>query len=119
MDQSLRNSPALLARIDTATQQLIRRFENLIGLASVEKVDRNSTALNALEIDVETAALIRGAEDLTTLIRQMQEVWLFGELNTIGKSETQQKTEENTIAVAQLLEKLMAGYGRKASHLPG
>ncbi|KAF2229018.1 hypothetical protein EV356DRAFT_496606 [Viridothelium virens] len=115
MDQSLRNAPALLARIDTATQQLIRRFENLIGLASLEKTDRNSTALNALEIDVETAALIRGAEDLTTLIRQMQEVWLFGELNTLGKSENQEKMQQSTVAVAELLNKVLSSYGREAT----
>ena len=43
----------------------------------------------------------------------MQEVWLFGELNTLGKSEAHDKIEENTIEVAKLLQKVMNGHERK------
>ena len=39
----------------------------------------------------------------------MQEIWLFGELNTIGQSEVQQKMEQNAATIAELLNKLLTG----------
>ena len=36
----------------------------------------------------------------------MQEMWLFGPLNTIGDSKVQQQTDEDAKAVAELLTKL-------------
>lgn len=50
---------------------------------------------------------IRAAEDVQTLIRQLQEMWLFGQLNTLGESKVQQQTDENAKAVADLLKQLM------------
>ena len=47
------------------------------------------------------------AEEFQVLIRQMQEMWLFGQLDTIGQSEIQQQTDENAVAVADLLKKLL------------
>lgn len=40
------------------------------------------------------------------LIRQMQEMWLFGQLNTIGGSTAQQRADDNAKAVANLLKQL-------------
>lgn len=37
----------------------------------------------------------------------MQEMWLFGQLNTIGESEVQQQTDENAKLVGELLQKVM------------
>ena len=52
-------------------------------------------------------AQIRAAEDVQTLIRQLQEMWLFGQLDTLGHSHAQQRTDEDAKAVAQLLQQLM------------
>ena len=40
------------------------------------------------------------------LVRQMQELWLFGKLDTIGKSKVQEQTEEDAKAIVALLEQL-------------
>lgn len=42
------------------------------------------------------------------LIRQLQEMWLFGQLNTVGESKVQQQTDANAELVAGLLEQLVA-----------
>ncbi|KAI9706797.1 MAG: hypothetical protein M1820_004768 [Bogoriella megaspora] len=118
MDPALRSTSALLGRIEASTGQLIKRFENLISLANIDRVDRNTTALNALEIDVETAALVRGAEELTMLIRQMQEVWLFGQLNTVGQKDALQKTSEDVAAITEVLGKIVKQRDEEASN-PG
>nr|POE79709.1 hypothetical protein CFP56_07774 [Quercus suber] len=51
--------------------------------------------------------LIRSAEDLQTLIRQLQEAWLFGQLNTMGSSQAQNETDENAKQVADLLKAVL------------
>lgn len=65
---------------------------------------------------------IRAAEDLQTLIRYLQEMWLFGQLNTIGESEVQQQTDENAKTVAALLKQLaekQGGLGGTNGHAGG
>nr|POE66165.1 mediator of rna polymerase ii transcription subunit 22 [Quercus suber] len=86
MSANIRNTPALL---DNA------------------KIDRTTTAIMEYQMQVETAALIRSAEDLQALIRQLQEAWLFGQLNTTGNSKVQDETNENARQVAELLKKLL------------
>ena len=49
---------------------------------------------------------IKAAEDLQTLIRHLQEMWLFGPLNTVGESQVQQQTDESAKIVGELLRQL-------------
>ena len=46
------------------------------------------------------------------LIRQLQEMWLFGELNTVGESKAQQQTDEDAKVVAGLLQQLLERQGQ-------
>lgn len=41
------------------------------------------------------------------IIRRLQEMWLFGQLNTVGESKVQQQTDENAKVVAKLLQQLV------------
>jgi hypothetical protein len=43
---------------------------------------------------------------LQTLIRHLQEMWLFGPLNTVGESQVQQQTDESAKIVGELLRQL-------------
>lgn len=54
-----------------------------------------------------TLPQIKSAEDLQLLIRQLQEMWLFGQLNIVGESKVQQQTDENAKVVAGLLQQLL------------
>ncbi|PSK51695.1 hypothetical protein B9Z65_2962 [Elsinoe australis] len=107
MDAVPRNTPALLTKIDQLRNSLIKRFENLVELASIEKTDRNTAALHEYQMQVETTGLVRAAEAIMTLTRQMQELWLFGQLNTLEVTEIQDKVDIQATGVAELLQKLV------------
>lgn len=107
MDPSIRNTANLTAYIDKLRNNLISRFENLVATAAIERTDYNTTSYNALHMKDETAALIRAAEDLLSLTRQMQELWLFGQLDTLGKSAVEEKTEADARRVAELIQTLV------------
>ncbi|TIA85796.1 putative eukaryotic translation initiation factor 5 [Aureobasidium pullulans] len=110
MDNNIpRNTPALLARIDQLRNSLIKRFENLVEQAAIEKNDRNSTALSQYQSQIETAALIRTSEDILTLTRQMQELWLFGQLKTLDASDIQGRIDGDAKEVAEMLAILVDG----------
>lgn len=107
MDPSFRDTASLTAYIDKLRNNLISRFENLVATAAIERTDYNTTSYNALHMKDETAALIRAAEDLLSLTRQMQELWLFGQLDTLGKSVVEEKTEADARRVAELIQTLV------------
>ncbi|KAL9630155.1 MAG: hypothetical protein Q9164_006561 [Protoblastenia rupestris] len=93
---------------DIDVAQLIRRFENIIAYLPDEKSDRNIAAVNAYQMGVETAALVRAAEDILSLTRVLKEAWLFGKLQTVGTSEAEKRTEIAAGNVAEALTRLSA-----------
>ncbi|KAL9082571.1 MAG: hypothetical protein Q9159_006333 [Coniocarpon cinnabarinum] len=113
-------------RIDDLSSQLVKRYINILVLARVPKkhvdendtsadtfvrsqsgtTDRDRAALNSLKMDVETQGLIRATENLLMLTRQMKELWLFGQLDTLGKSDTVEQTERDALAVAKMVDDL-------------
>ncbi|KAI6829543.1 hypothetical protein KC340_g8576 [Hortaea werneckii] len=107
MDASLRNTPALMNRIDKLYGDVIKHYEALVSLAAVENAtDRNSTALAQYQMQVETTALTRAIEEGQSFTRQLQEMWLFGQLNTIGDSEAKQRSDETAKELSGLLQQL-------------
>ncbi|KAL8806954.1 MAG: hypothetical protein Q9200_004847 [Gallowayella weberi] len=69
--------------------------------------DRNAAAVDAYKMEVETAALIRAAEDILSLTRVMKEMWLFGKLQTVGTDEAEERAEESAREVEAGLRRLM------------
>lgn len=57
---------------------------------------------------------IRAAEEFQTLIRNLQELWLFGQLKTVGNDEAQQKTDEDARMIAELLGQLLNSKSSQA-----
>jgi hypothetical protein len=41
----------------------------------------------------------------------MQELWLFGKLDTLGKSDVEQRTEEDTKMILELLQQMVEAKG--------
>ncbi|KAJ5964830.1 uncharacterized protein N7479_004706 [Penicillium vulpinum] len=100
----------LLDRVDYDISQLLQRFENIVAIAA-NKFDGTShvdAAVEAFQIDVESTALIRAAEDLLALSRLMKELWLFGPLDTLGEDERdvqrREKLEEDIQAIQAALD---------------
>ncbi|KAG8627170.1 hypothetical protein KVT40_004653 [Elsinoe batatas] len=106
MDGIPRNTPAVLSKIDQLRNSLIKRFENLVEMAEIKRTDRNTTALLEYRIQVETTGLVRTAEEILALTRQLQEMWLFGQLNTLEVSDMQDKVDTQAQKVAALLRQL-------------
>ncbi|KAF2085219.1 hypothetical protein K490DRAFT_67870 [Saccharata proteae CBS 121410] len=105
---TVQKSPSVLLeeRMNKRVGMLVQRFENLIALVAPNSTDLRSTANMQFQMAVESAALIKGAEDTLTLIREMQEMLLFGQLDTLERSGMTQMTDD-VEAVAVLIEELV------------
>jgi len=87
----------LQARITALSTTLIKRLENIFAVALDDTNIQTATgtvsappsltetSVQQLQLDVESTALIRAAEELMMLTRTMKEIWLFGGLNTLAK----------------------------------
>ncbi|MCJ1368936.1 hypothetical protein MMC20_000143 [Loxospora ochrophaea] len=107
-------------RANNDIAQLLRRFENIIAFAPAEGPDRKptTTAVEAYQMEVESAALVRAAEDILSLTRMLKEMWLFGKLEVGGERarEVEEKREEVARGVVEGLGRVMGketgGEGR-------
>ncbi|KAL8745793.1 MAG: hypothetical protein Q9190_002102 [Brigantiaea leucoxantha] len=100
-------SAALLERANTDIAQLLRRFENLIEYNPDSTPSLNATAVNTFQLQVESSALVRAAEDILSLTRILKEYWLFGKLDTVGATgEAEKRAEEAAKRVEEKLGRL-------------
>ena len=53
------------------------------------------TSTQQFQLDVESTALVRAAEEIMMLTRTMKEIWLFGGLDTLTKDNDKDKNPEN------------------------
>lgn len=67
--------------------------------------------MNAYKLNVETAGLIRAAEDILSLTRVLKEMWLFGKLQTVGANKAEERAEASARGVEEGLRKLLTGAG--------
>ncbi|ODM20639.1 hypothetical protein SI65_03692 [Aspergillus cristatus] len=109
--ESQPTAKALHNRINYNISQLLQRFENIMATATVENTSHTSTAVETYQLDVESTALIRAAEDILSLTRAMKETWLFGKLDTLGEDERdvkrREKLEGDAEAVQKVIEKVL------------
>ncbi|BCR89243.1 RNA polymerase II mediator complex head subunit MED22 [Aspergillus chevalieri] len=94
-------------RINHNISQLLQRFENIMATATVENTSHTSTAVETYQLDVESTALIRAAEDILSLTRAMKEIWLFGKLDTLGEDERDIKRREELEGDAEAVQKVI------------
>ncbi|KAJ5988349.1 mediator of RNA polymerase II transcription subunit 22 [Penicillium waksmanii] len=102
------NAKALHTRINTDISQLLQRFENIMATATAQNTTHTSTAVETYQLDVESTALVRAAEDILSLTRTMKEMWLFGKLETIGENERdierREQLEKNIADIQKAIE---------------
>ncbi|KAL4917180.1 surfeit locus protein 5 subunit 22 of mediator complex-domain-containing protein [Aspergillus aurantiobrunneus] len=104
-------SKLLHARINNDISQLLQRFENIMATATVESTSHTTTAVETYQLDVESTALIRSAEDILSLTRAMKETWLFGKLDTLGEDEAETKRREELERDAAVIQKVIEDEG--------
>ncbi|KAF2477609.1 uncharacterized protein BDR25DRAFT_2443 [Lindgomyces ingoldianus] len=119
MDPTKHNAAALHARVDKICNALIGHFANVAGAVKEDdpktkedpkENDYSSTAQKELTINEEIASFIRAGQDLSVLIRELQEVWLFGGLDTlIHEAHTD---EAKAFRIATLMEELAKGTAK-------
>ncbi|OAP62005.1 hypothetical protein AYL99_04208 [Fonsecaea erecta] len=90
----------LQARITALSTTLIKRLENILAVALDDTAAQTAaasartgnapvppsltdTAVQQFQLDVESTAIVRAAEEIMMLTRTMKEIWLFGGLDTL------------------------------------
>lgn len=68
--------------------------------------DYATSAYKELVIKEQAAGLIKTAQDISTLIRDLQELWLFGGLDTLSDPADEEASRVKAIAVAEMIEVL-------------
>jgi len=113
------------ARITALSTTLIKRLENIFAVALDETGAQASaraggeappppsltdTSVQQFQLDVESTAVIRAAEEIMMLTRTLKEIWLFGGLDTLEQDhkndnnvhdEAQRKKMEEDIRVVE------------------
>jgi Surfeit locus protein 5 subunit 22 of Mediator complex len=104
-------------RIATLTTHLRSRMLNIFYLVEPpEHHSITSIATDQFRMDVESTALIRAAEEVMVLTRELKDLWLFGGLDTQrdGK-EDDAKMEEDAKVVYEFLQKTINGDGGRVN----
>jgi len=78
-----------------------------------EGATKEVAAAQAFQMEVESIAMVRAAEDLLRLTRELKEMWLFGPLRKIGEGEGEGGMGENVKKVGEMVEGLLQMGGRK------
>lgn len=82
---------------------MIKRLENIFAVAlgpegSAEPSlppSLTDTSVQQFQLEVESNAIIRAAEEIMILTRTMKEIWLFGGLDTLTSDHDDAKTVED------------------------
>jgi hypothetical protein len=114
MDANTPSAPSLHSRINILTHQLRSRMLNIIRLTKPPSHPTvTNTATEQLRMDVESTALIRAAEEVMVLTRELKDLWLFGGLDTLRSGERGKEEEgmEGDARVVYEFMKKMANGG--------
>ncbi|KAK6364773.1 uncharacterized protein PV06_06536 [Exophiala oligosperma] len=99
----------LQARITALSTTLIKRLENIFAVALDETgsgstfppggndapapASLTETSIQQFQLDVESTAVIRAAEEIMMLTRTLKEIWLFGGLDTLEEDRHNERDE--------------------------
>jgi hypothetical protein len=96
-------------RIAARQNTLINAMVDILDASTrppMNQRDTMSIMSRQLRTQFNTQQIIRSCEDLLTLIRWMQEQWLFGNLDTLGKSGVELETEKDVQEIVEMLKRL-------------
>ncbi|KAF2789201.1 hypothetical protein K505DRAFT_253832 [Melanomma pulvis-pyrius CBS 109.77] len=86
---------------------MVQHYGSILSTAQQdENVDYSTTAQRELAIKEDTTAFIRAAQDLSSLIRELQELWLFGGLDTLTDPADEEANKAKALGLAALVEVL-------------
>jgi hypothetical protein len=115
MDTGTPSAAYLHGRINILTHQLRSRMVNIIRLTKPPKHHTiTNTATEQLSMEVESTALIRAAEEVMVLTRELKDLWLFGGLDTLHsqeKSAADTAMEDDAKVVYEFMSKMVNNRG--------
>lgn len=80
--------------MDTATEQLLSKFPDIISLAENDQdKDKTASVSDTYQIEANSTTLIRAAEDLLFVTRSLKEAWILGQ---VKPRENESKENETT-----------------------
>ncbi|KAJ4298209.1 hypothetical protein N0V90_006108 [Kalmusia sp. IMI 367209] len=108
MDPKQRNAAALRKRIDDLTSEFISQYRTIFALAKEDPDgDYSQAAHKELAIKEGAMAIVTTAQNMSMLIRDLQELWLFGSLDTLADKNELEGDREKALEVARLVEGLV------------
>ncbi|KAF2015288.1 hypothetical protein BU24DRAFT_461540 [Aaosphaeria arxii CBS 175.79] len=107
MEASGTNADALNQRIDKLCDELMKGFLRILACASEDSdTTFSSTAQNELSMVDHVHAFKRSVEELSSLIRDLQQLWLFGSLDTLTDPGDEAAKRARTLKIAADIEEL-------------
>ncbi|TGZ85095.1 hypothetical protein EX30DRAFT_337504 [Ascodesmis nigricans] len=110
-------------RINTNTEILYKRYENILSLVPMtierrdvegrvighDKKDKTLTMAETFQMETHASAMIRAAEDLLALTKSLKEAWIFGQIGgdeEVVKKIRAEADQDAEIVGENLLEKV-------------
>ncbi|RPA83552.1 hypothetical protein BJ508DRAFT_413237 [Ascobolus immersus RN42] len=91
---------AFAERIAKAQKMLNNHMQVIVEAAAFDGKDRYVTAAETLQIDVHTEGMIKAAEDLLALSKELKEAWVLGQIGgNIDGVDQRVKLEEDAKVV--------------------
>ncbi|KAF2734761.1 hypothetical protein EJ04DRAFT_563905 [Polyplosphaeria fusca] len=107
MDGPKSSAADLNKRIDELCNAMEATFTEVIRRAGeAEDFDYDSTSQNELAMMQAGGAFKSAVQDTSSLIRELQELWLFGGLDTIADPADDAANKDKALEMAALIEKL-------------
>ncbi|KAF2677910.1 hypothetical protein K458DRAFT_423597 [Lentithecium fluviatile CBS 122367] len=107
MDPAKRNAAALHKRVDELVKYFIQHYQRVLQHAQEDQdSDYSRTAFKELSIKEDAMALVTTAQNTSMLIRDLQELWLFGSLDTLTDPADEEADKAKTLEIARLIETL-------------
>ncbi|KAF2861402.1 hypothetical protein K470DRAFT_270012 [Piedraia hortae CBS 480.64] len=105
----MKDTVSVIRKIEDLRDSFQQRFLALVQLAQItDQEKRNHSAIVQFQNVVELGGLIKTGEDTQKMIRQMQEMWLFGRLHPSESGNDQGEKSDEMIAK---LGRAMGGEG--------
>ncbi|KAF1968441.1 hypothetical protein BU23DRAFT_572343 [Bimuria novae-zelandiae CBS 107.79] len=112
MDTKSRNAAALHKRINDLISDFTNQYRALLAIAREDDdPDFSQSAQKELAIKEGALAIVTAAQNTTVLVRDLQELWLFGGLDTLKGPRDVEGEREKVAEVAGAVETLVKGRG--------
>ncbi|KAK8072658.1 hypothetical protein PG996_006006 [Apiospora saccharicola] len=103
----------ILDRHEKAIADILKRFLNMV-VAATEPIDEGYTpekaSLNQMQMETETAALVKAIENLLGITREIRRLWMTGPLVSVATAESRDR--ERNVAIDAKVERVLTLFNQ-------